>query len=58
MASSRVSTCLLLLIGLLVASFAQAAQDGHRMARSELPHAILSLQGLIRGRRHRQSSCP
>ncbi|KAI7841457.1 hypothetical protein COHA_004852 [Chlorella ohadii] len=30
----RASTCLLLLVGLLVASFGQAAQDGHRMART------------------------
>ena len=34
-APSRVSTCLLLLVGLLIASFGHAAQDGHRMARSE-----------------------
>ncbi|PRW45389.1 phosphoglycerate mutase 1 isoform X2 [Chlorella sorokiniana] len=34
MARSRVSTCLLLLVGLLVASFGQAAQDGHRVART------------------------
>lgn len=40
-ARSRASTCLLLLVGLLVASFGQAAQDGHRMARSELrPSAV------------------